>query len=222
MLRRIFILSLLSVLALTGCPPKKNTKEKLRTGRTSLSPTGGKNPNGTTNSYNPNNPNTLWGQISGFDQNSVYYFAQPALANAGAEEQLGQVTGIYFWGQVFTVNGQVDSQRSRIHIEVWDNKTGTARSNGGIFEQLFVTIGPEQEGFQGVQNTGQGLMFSASYMNILLVGQDNGGQYSGTVYFYNAYSGGQWNTLGQFAVQSNGFFVGGSMGNSYGYGNGYY
>jgi hypothetical protein len=213
LLRRFFILSVISVLALTGCPPKKNAKEKIRTGRTNGSPTGGKNANGLTNSYNSNNPQTTWGQVQvqSNDSYTMRLFSAPYLASLPETEQLGQVNAIYFWGNVVMgLNGTIDSARSRIHLEVFDNKYGTPRGDGTLYEQLFVHIGSEQEGFQGVQGNMQtGITFAASYMSIMLVpngGQVNGGTFSGTVYFYNGYVE-QWMPLGQFSVQSNGFFT---------------
>lgn len=209
MLRRLVVLAVLSVLALTGCPPKKNAKEKLRTGRTAYSPTGGKQANGATASYTSPNPQTQWGQIQA-DQMSVYYLTAFALANANQEDQLGQVSGVYFWGNVaMLANGQIDQQRSRIHLEIFDNKTGGTRSDGSMIEQMFIHIGPEQEGFVGIQRDNQGnIVFSSTYLSLMLAGQNYGGTYQGQVYFYNAYSGEQWNQLGTFSVQSNGFFTG--------------
>lgn len=214
----IFMLSLMviSVTSLTGCPPKKNKKEVLRTGRTRLSPTGTRNANGTINSYTSTNPSTLWSMVNG-DQNfaqNLYYFTLPSMNGLPADEQLGYVsptggnTGFFFWANIAVgANGQIDSARSRIHVEIYDDKYGTARPNGGQpYEAYFYHIGPEQEGFQGVQGNAGQITFTASYGSIMLQGQNQGGTFSGTFMFTNQHTGG-WVQLGQFSVPSAGIFT---------------
>jgi len=220
--RRNFILMLslltMSVTVLTGCPPKKNKKEVLRTGRTARSPVGAKQPNGTPGSYQSGNPNTVWGGVTGFDQQSwnsyIQYFAMPALAGAAVDQQLGNVSmqpmngyGFGFWGNVVIgAGGQIDSARSRIHVEIFDDKYGQIGSDGQPISQFFYHIGPEQEGFIGVQGNANSVSFLSSYGHIMLQGQNQGGQFVGTFYFANSYTSNEYVPLGQFQVQSNGFF----------------
>ncbi len=212
--RNFFIMSIISVLALTGCPPKQNKKEPLRKGRTALSPTGGKNANGTVNSLNSANQNTVWVDVYLQDQQGVFALAQPSLDGAPADEQLGQVSqqpgnsgGMWFWGNVvMAANGTIDSAKSRIHIEIYDSNYGKQRADGSQISQLFIHIGPEQEGFGGVTGTAQQIVFKSAYNTIMLQGNNQGGTYSGTMFVSNTYTGNQYYPVGQFQVQSTGFF----------------
>lgn len=215
--RRIFILALISVTALTGCPPKQNKKETLRTGRTRYSPTGPRTSSGTVGSYTSSNSNTSWGGITGVDQNfdnAVRTLAAPSMETAPASDQLGYVSpqpgqsgGIYFWGNVYmSQSGTIDSSRSKLHLEIYDSNYGMQRADGSFIEQLFIHVGADQEGFMGVQGNIQQIVFQASYNTFLLQGQVQGGQYVGTIYFANRYTQ-DFVLLGQFQVAAQGFFM---------------
>ena len=195
---------------MTGCPPKQNKKEVLRKGRTALSPTGTKNANGTINSLQSANQNTLWVEVMLQDQQGVFALAQPSLEGAAAEDQLGQVTppgGMWFWGNiVMAANGTIDSAKSRIHIEIYDSNFGLKRADGSTISQLFIHIGPEQEGFGGVTGNAQQITFKSAYNTIVLQGTNQGGYFQGTISVANAYTMNQFYSIGQFQVQSTGLF----------------
>lgn len=215
-LRKVIILLALSVFALTGCPPKPNSKERIRTGRLGNSPVS-TNASGQVTSYNSNNVNTQWFGINATDgnfQNAVYLLGQSSLAGASAEEQLGFVSptagnsgGIFVWGSVSgTAQGQIDSASSRLHLEVFDSKYGQVRADGTTITQLALHIGSEQEGFGGVQGSVNDLYFSASFVTIRMQGYIQGTNYVGTMSFANAATNYQFVNLGQFSVPRTGFF----------------
>jgi hypothetical protein len=220
MMRRLLVLTLISVTALTGCPPKENTrKEVIRVGgRTGLSPTGSQNANGTISSLNSSNSTTLWGGVSAIDNffaQNVKLLAKPSLDGAPQEEQLGLVSpqpgptgGIFFWANIIMgPGGQVDSAKSKIHLEIFDSNYNTLRADGTPIEQLFLHIGPEQAGFIGVQGNPNQVIFQSEAFSIKLVGSNQGGNYVGTMSFLNAFTNGQYYTLGQFTVPYNGIFT---------------
>lgn len=218
--RRIFILLLLSMTALSACVPKKNSKQQVRPGRTRGSPTGA-SVNGQPTSYTSGNSNTQWGTVTGsqnFDQ-AVYLLAQTSLAGASADDQLGTVSpqayssnggisGIFFWGAINrTAQGSIDANTSKIHFEIFDSKYGSIGSNGQPISQLFLHIGPEQQGFLGVQAFSQTqLVFSSETFSVMLEGNMMANPYQGTIYFLNANTSNQWMPLGTFSVPRSGFF----------------
>ena len=215
--RRFFIILLMSLTVLPACAPKKNSKTQIRPGRTRNSPTGA-SVNGTPTSLSSGNANTVWagvtGNVAGFDQ-AVYTLAQTSLDGASADDQLGSVSpqpgnagGIFFWGSVKTTpQGQIDGNNSRIHIEIFDSKYGSIGANGQTISQLFLHIGPEQQGFINVQAYSQNeLIFASEAFSIKLEGNIQANPYTGIMYFANAYNNYQWQALGQFSVPRSGFF----------------
>ncbi len=214
-IRNVLILNLLAVTVLAGCPNTKSRKETIRAGRTALGQTGGTNANGTTNSLNSTNQATIWGGLSAMPRmtqqdfdSRVKLFLEPGLHSASLEDQVGSVSmtpgqagGVFFWGNVFLVNGQVDGARSRIHIEIFDNKVGQYRPNGTIYEMIPVDL-----------NKGEGsastITFKSGAMTLQLSGSTAAsGDFQGTMTFSNSYTSNSWVTLGSFTVKANGFFM---------------
>lgn len=218
--RRLFIgLILLSLVAGLGCQEKKSRNNRARIGRTSRGPVAYDQFN-MPRPLQSTNGSTLWGEITADAgeqafQSEAYYFALPSLYNSSAEEQLGYVsgqsgqqTGIAFWGEVQGLfsGGQVNGSRSRIHIEVYDDRYGSARSDGSMREQLVVHIGYDQQGFvRAYGSLQQGLVFEDSHGAVILRGTIQGQYYAGQIYYSNQYTGGP-RRLGRFAVPAQGFF----------------
>ncbi len=218
--RRLFILTLLvSVLAGTGCQPKKGRTQRQRIGRAVRGPVS-YDQFGMPRPFQSSSAATAWGEVTSDSgdqnfQNELYFFALPSLANMPSEEQLGYVsgqssqqTGVAFWGEVRGIfsQGQVDGARSRLHIEVYDDRYGVTRADGSTREQLVVHIGADQQGFvRAYGNMQQGITFEDVYGSVTLRGSIQGQYFVGEIYYANQYSGGS-RRLGRFSVPAQGFF----------------
>ena len=216
--RRLFIsLLMISAVFITSCQ-QRDTNRRQRIGRSLRGPVA-YDQYGNPRPYNSTAGTALWGEVTGTNQQSfndeLYFFAMPSLANAPAEDQLGfvsaqsgQQTGVALWGQVFGISsqGQMDGQNSKIHIEVYDDRYGTQRSDGSTREQLVVHIGADQQGFvRAYGNLQQGLYFEDSYGSVMLRGSVQGQYFVGDLYYANQNTGGQ-RRLGRFTIPAQGFF----------------
>ncbi len=209
-----------------GCQQKESSKRSQRSiGRTAQG-TVGVNSDGTPAPLNPSSMNTSWGEIVGEngDQsflNELQVFTYPALSGASQEDQLGYVssasgqsTGVRFWGVVKQSNGltgTVDPNSSQFHLEIYDSKYGTKRSDGTTIEPYALTIGKTQGGFKNVKSTSNGtsaqLTFESEDTIIYMDGTFQNQYYVGRIQYYNSATGGQYRVLGRFTVQKCGFFV---------------
>lgn len=226
--RKVWILAfVIFAAALTGCQPAPSRKNQLRIGRNARGPVN--YVNGHATSFQSGNYSTQWGQITGnsgdqaFDD-QLYYFAMPSLGGADASQQLGfvsatpnQSTYVAFWGEAsvyggggglggYSGSGTLDGSRARIHIEIWDDK---AVSMG--VDPVVVHIGYDYPGFVGASGSVNGghatLTFTDGYGSVALDGNLSGQYYSGTIYFMNSATGGQYYPLGNFQVPACGFFL---------------
>lgn len=160
-----------------------------------------------------------WGQITSQNGDQAFQQAlsfltaptlqgQPDLQLGYVSSQPNQQTGVYFWGQVFSAGGMIDSSRSRIHIEIWDSKAGQMGPDGNVIPPVVIHIGSDQTGFVSVQGSVQGgavqLVFTDETGSIYLNGNTMGQYLSGTIQFSNANGSGPID-LGQFNVPACGF-----------------
>lgn len=215
-----------------GCQQKSNKRES-RIGRLARGQAGPMI-NGMPSPLQPGSPNTQWGEIisnnqAAFDQ-ELSLFTSPMLGSLSQDEQLGRVsaqsgqrTGVVFWGEApmrgmgmsgYTGgmnNGTLDGSRARLHIEIYDDKTGAARADGSIRSQIIVHIGYDQDGFVGAQGSVQGnqvnLMFRDETGTVTMRGSLNSQYFAGQIYYSTAETFGQERQLGNFQVPACGFFV---------------
>lgn len=212
------------VVVTAGCQQGKSQKRGGRgVGRTAVG-LAGTDANGRPSPLNPTSANTLWGEItnSAGDQafyNEIYYFTYPAMNGAPDEDQIGSVssfsgqsTGVRFWGVVplsRTLNGSVTS--GTFHLEIYDNKYGTQRSNGTTIEPFVFTIDSSREGFKSVKGQANGtsaqVTFESDYGTVFLDGALQNQYFVGRIQYYNSATSGQWRSLGQFRVSKCGFFT---------------
>lgn len=218
--RRLFIsFIVISTFVLASCQPRDNNRRQ-RIGRSLRGPVA-YDQFGNPQRYNSSGGAAVWGEVTNPNQQNfsdmLYFFALPSLSSASADEQLGfvssqggQQTGVGIWGQVYGIMGgmgQLDGQRSKIHIEVYDDKYGMQREDGTVREQLVVHIGADQQGFvRAYGNLQQGLVFEDSYGSVALQGNIQGGYFVGDLYFSNQGTNGQNLRLGRFMIPAQGFF----------------
>lgn len=219
--RRLFMcVLLLTAVASGGCQQKKSRTDRQRIGRTLRGPVN-YSATGTPMPLGSSNGSVIWGEIVGYDQqsfqNDIYLFARPSLDTRSAEEQLGYVssqagqsTGVRFWGEVRGNQNGIDQQRSRIHIEVYDDRyvSGMTLSSGRQIEQLVVHIGYDQPGFvRAYGSLQQGfLSFEDNYGAVIFKNaRIQGSQFTGEIWYTNMYTGER--RLGQFNVPAQGFFL---------------
>ena len=144
--------------------------------------------------------------------------AAPALGDQ-PQWALGFVSassGVRLWGEAYVIrtdaaSGSIDSQRSRLHIEVTDNRVGTTDAEGNVLPPFVLHIGSDQSGFEGavggINNGGVDLRFNQSgYGYVAVRGTLSGNTFAGQVYFSNVRTGGE-RYLGQFSVNACSFFV---------------
>jgi hypothetical protein len=219
-----------------GCQPPPNRNSNSRIGRLARGNVGTSATGGPAPFNNPNaaQAGTQWGEITSSSdqtfQQELYFFTMPMLASAGPEDQLGYVssqhgqqTGVAFWGEASVFgsgtpgyasqmsSGQLDGSHARIHIEIYDDKTGQQRSDGSVRPQIVVHIGYDQSGFVSAQGTVQNgqvnMVFTDSMGSVIMQGMLQGQYFTGTMAYTNSQTGGQQRTLGQFTVPACGFFV---------------
>lgn len=222
--QRILNILVLSALALMiGCGPSKEKDARAHVGRLGRS---NSSVVGQNSAYSSPNPNASWGQITSqygdqaFDE-ELYYLTGPQLYNAPADQQLGYVssqgnsnTGVVFWGYV-PMNPRLGSgsvSNARLHIEIYDANYGRMNSDGSQTTQIVIHIGSDAPGFKsggGTLSNGQAtLTFEDEVGTITLQGSAvPGGNFSGTIYYSAATTGGDLRMLGQFNVPTCGFFV---------------
>jgi predicted acylesterase/phospholipase RssA len=168
-------------------------------------------------SLSPPDRSTKWAGVSAADDNfqqMIFLIGQPALAGASTGDQLGPVAGVpgdkggvFFWGNVNKDStGKFDPNNSRLHIEIWDNKSMRFGPTGNRQKPLSLHIGPEQEGFIGVELGDNVITFKSTFMRISLAGDLQAEPFTGSMYFSNAYTKEEWHLLGDFIVPRNGFF----------------
>lgn len=218
--RQIFMCVLLvSAVATMGCQQKRSRTDRQRIGRTQRGPVT-YSPTGTPMPYNSSNSGVIWGEITGYDQQSftqaLRNLTAPTLQNRPADEwlgfvsvQAGQTTGVRFWGEVRGAQYGIDQSRSRIHIEIYDDRymSGMVKSNGEPVEQYVVHIGSDQPGFlRAYGSLQQGFFsFEDEYGAVIFKNiQVQGGSFVGEIWFTNQFVGEQ--RLGQFDVPAQGFF----------------
>jgi hypothetical protein len=202
-------------LSLMGCQPAKSDKLSLGSGRLAR-----------TTSATAATPNgKAWGSITsqagdqGFWQ-ELYYLTYPALSGQSAEEQLGyvsaqdgQATGVRFWGNAnVTADGaSLDSSSLSIRLEIYDDRTGTARADGTTRPDIPIQISPDQPTYissGGTISGGQAqIYFQDQFGTIIMQGQISGQQFSGSIFYSDDATGGQTRQLGVFSVATCGFFV---------------
>ena len=208
------ILALTGILLLAGCQPSPK-QETRRFGRLAFG----------DNRTTPLNASTQVTYLTnpGGDMVMSYeatQFAAPAL-DSQPQWQLGYVsatTGVKIWSESYIVtdgyggaSGSIDSNRSRLHIEVSDSRTGQTDSDGNILQPFVMHIGYDQTGFEGatgtVTNGMVDLTFNQSgYGKVSVRGQLSGNTFAGQVYFNNTSTNGE-HFLGQFNVNACSFFV---------------
>lgn len=229
----MFVMLLGFAVAAVGCQPKPN-RDRSRIGRTARGPIG-QTPNGNPAAFQPSTQGTSWGEVTGIAgdrafQDELFYFTAPMLNGAPQEDQLGyvastsgQATGVVFWGEASVhgganpmyggnlTSGQLDGQRARLHIEIYDDKTGLQRSDGSVRPQIVVHIGADQQGFVSAQGSIQGnqvnLIFTDQMGSVILQGSLMGQYFTGTMLYTNSQTGGQARQLGRFQVPACGFFI---------------
>jgi hypothetical protein len=136
------------------------------------------------------------------------------LANAPAPEQLGAVNpkpssngGIFFWGTVSKdPSGKIDPKNSRLHLEVFDDKYERLDSKGKPLGPLVFHIGPEQEGYAGVDVGKDHVVFGALWGAVRLEGDLHADPFTGIMYFSTPDTSFEWHPLGRFEVTREGFF----------------
>src|SRR6185312_7017767 len=83
----------------------------------------------------------------------LYLLTYPALNNQSADEQLGyvssqdgQATGVRFWGNAMVSQDgtSIDSNSLMIRLEIYDDRTGTVRSDGTTRPDVPIQISPDQ------------------------------------------------------------------------------
>lgn len=216
----------------TGCQQKGSSRDRTRIGRTARGPTG-PSINGVPSALQPNSMNTQWGEVTSTNQaafqDELYYFTAPMLAGGSEEDLLGSVsaqsgqqTGVVFWGEApmrgagiggntgTNQSGTLDQTRARLHIEIYDNKTGMTRADNSIRPQIIVHIGYDQEGFVGAQGSVQGnlinLVFKDGMGSVIMRGSLNSQYFTGQMYYTTTETGTQERQLGNFQVPACGFF----------------
>lgn len=217
---------------LMGCQPAPKRDNHRAIGRTAQGPIN--SANGQFSSFQSGQAQTSWGQITSQqgDQafgNQLYYMTLPMLQEAGADQQLGYVsasanqnTNVVFWGEAYikssgnsgvqnvsTTNGSgtIDSDKARIHIEIWDDKAVAGPSSPVVLH-----IGYDFEGYGGatggVQGNQANIVFtSLKYGSVSLQGTISGQYFSGQVLYSNASTGNKFYPLGDFKVPTCGFFA---------------
>lgn len=227
-MRKLTILfaMMMVMIVTTGCPPKRQGKKE-RIGRTRDGSTGNFNAYDSSGSKGVSS-DKVWGVIasnagdSAFNQ-ALYYFTLPSVRDLPAGEGLGYVssqindrTGVRFWGNAVTTGGTGSAVRTfdpnsmMIHVEIYDDRTGMATENGGQRAPIIVEISPDTKGFiaAGGQISGSNvtLQFTDNIGTIYLDGDIQGQYFSGTISFSDGSTGNQPQQLGQFEVQTCGFF----------------
>ncbi|MBX3021267.1 MAG: hypothetical protein KF799_06265 [Bdellovibrionales bacterium] len=225
-----FILLLGIAVVATGCQ-QKTPRDRTRIGRDGRASSLRVNPNGYPTPFGSGSYSTQWGEVTNNNQQmfqeELFYFTSPMLNGASPEDsvgyvsaQAGQQTGVVFWGEAAMrgngapgmmgqmSSGQLDGSRARLHIEIFDDKTGMTRSDGSVRPQIFVHIGYDQEGFVGAQGSVQGnqvnLVFTDNIGSVIMQGTINQQYFTGQMsYTVN----GQQRPLGNFKVPACGFFV---------------
>ena len=207
-----------------GCQPAPNHTINRTIGRNAYAP-----PNSTNGHSQSNRAGTTWGQVTSsqgdqaFDE-QLNLMTLPMLDGAAADQQLGfvsatanQSTNVVFWGEASMYgggggisaggNGNLDGSKARIHIEIWDDKAAQAGAS-----PIVLHIGYDTADFAGASGSVQGnqvtLTFQhASYGAVAMQGTISGQTFTGTLYFQNSSTGGQFSSLGTFQVATCGFFV---------------
>ena len=145
-------------------------------------------------------------------------FAAPALSTQ-PQYALGMVSaqnGVRMWGEAYLIGGgdggSIDMGRSRLHIEVADNRVGQPDGNGGTLDPFVLHIGYDNTGFEnaegGVYGGQVALRFDQSgYGSVMVTGTVSGNQFSGQVSFTNTMMNGDIQVLGNFNVATCSFFV---------------
>jgi hypothetical protein len=217
--RRLFIYTLMVItVATVGCQQKKSRTDRQRIGRTLRGPVA-YSQSGTPMPLNSSNPGVAWGEATDFNQQSFKQsldsFAAPSLDGRPQDESLGfvssqsrQQTGVRFWGEVRSTQNGIDPSRSRIHIEVYDDRyvSGMVRSSGLPIEQLVVHVGYDYGLVRAYGSVQQGfLSFEDQYGAVIFKNaQIQNGLFQGELWFTNRFVGEQ--RLGQFSVPAQGFF----------------
>lgn len=221
--KNLFAILLVIVLACVACQQKKNKKQSLRSGR---------NARGFNNSNFQANPSALngagqcgsmqgpsnktWGDVTPYQgdfQQEVQILTNPTMAGASAEDLLGSVRSVYFWGNATipcSGYGPMNPATAQIRLEIFDDKACQVKSDGTVRPMIPIHIGPQQPGFvsaEGFVNGGQArLTYTDTYGSIVLEGTISNGRYSGNMLYTTYETGGQPRVLGRFDVLQSGFF----------------
>jgi hypothetical protein len=214
------------MLVTTGCPPKRHDKKE-RIGRTRDGSSGNFNAYDSSGSKGVGG-DKVWGQIvsnygdDAFNE-ALYYFTLPSVRDLPEGDRLGYVssqlndrTGVRFWGDAVTTGGSGGSVRTfdpdsmTIHVEIYDDRTGSTTENGGQRAPIIVEISPKTKGFVSASGQMSGssvtLQFTDNIGTIYLDGEIQGQYFVGTIAFSDGTTGNQPQELGQFEVQTCGFF----------------
>lgn len=185
----------------------------------------GRNAFGNT-SFAPSSPNTQIPYVTnpGGDMVMSYEANQMALPAVGdqPEWQLGYVsatTGVKIWSESYIVrdslsdgaSGTIDQNRSRLHIEISDSRTGQTDSDGNVLKPFVLHIGYDQSGYEGatggIQNGAVDLTYNqGAFGYVAIRGSLSGNTFAGQVLFSNNQTNGE-HFLGQFNVNACSFFV---------------
>ena len=204
--RKWFLGLIACVVFIVGCNQEKTKRrETIRSGRGSLT-NGGSNTNGV------NSAGQYWGSITNYSAQSIDAFVQPSFAGLTpeqlAEEQLGNIMGVYMRGPVVLSNQTVGAA-SQLYIEVWDDKVSSPKPSGGTYQQFQVQLGSGAPGHQSVQGTVQNgqvtVTFTTLYHTVTVSGSVQADRFIGSVTFANAYTYGP-TQLGQFNMHRCDFF----------------
>jgi len=222
--RKLWLIGLVIFAVTTGCQPPKKKSTAIGRGRGRFS-SGNLSAPGTTTSMGTD-AGKLWGEVTSsngdqaFDQ-ELYYFTMPSLMNLGPDDQLGYVsaqsnqnTGVRFYGNAVTSGGS-SAQRPfnratmKIHIEVYDDRTGQQRADGSVRPPVVVEISPANtdtfvDAGGSLNNNQATLYWRDTYGSVYMQGQINGQYFQGSMSYSD--SSGQQRTLGDFVVPTCGFF----------------